>query len=283
MYKNTQAARKIIEAQDECGLWGLFHGLSEPTNKQLTTEQALRRLQVLGFTIEDDCIKKSVAFMEACLLGHEVMPDRREKSHNWDLFQDLMLATWIRRITLDSEPANKIAERWARVIGAGFVNKTFDAEAYNAQYFQEFGEKIYGGIFQNPVNLYQVSLVQGLLEADVEKDYVDYILNNEGGIYYYGYQKRLIELPDQFASKQTTKFLACIELLLGFKSSHEKLAYVFDWLDSNKNGQGLWDMTGKAKDKIHLPLSDSWRNKEDRVKDCSYLICNIYEKMERLD
>lgn len=77
MFKNTQNAMTIISAQGENGLWGNFHTLSEPTNKPYTREQALRRLEILGYTIEDEPIKRTVEFMEACLKGESVMVDRR--------------------------------------------------------------------------------------------------------------------------------------------------------------------------------------------------------------
>jgi hypothetical protein len=69
-YKNEKWARKIIELQNDDGSWGYFHSLSNPTPEQpMTTEQALRRLEILGFTIDDKPIKKAVKYMNDCLTG----------------------------------------------------------------------------------------------------------------------------------------------------------------------------------------------------------------------
>jgi len=58
-YKNGKWAKKIIELQYDDGSWGYFHSLSNPALEQsITTEQALRRLEILGFTIDDKPIKK---------------------------------------------------------------------------------------------------------------------------------------------------------------------------------------------------------------------------------
>lgn len=54
-HKNSKLAQEIIELQNEDGTWGgMFHSLAQPNSRcPLTTEQALRRLKVLGFTIND--------------------------------------------------------------------------------------------------------------------------------------------------------------------------------------------------------------------------------------
>ena len=98
MFKTGKWAREIISLQKPNGMWGYFP-LSEPNKTPITTEQALRRLSILRYTIDDECIIKAVGYINDCLSGKERIPDRREKVHNWDIFTDLMLATWIRRFT----------------------------------------------------------------------------------------------------------------------------------------------------------------------------------------
>lgn len=52
---NGKIAQKILSQQNTDGTWGYeFHCLSIPYGKKpLSTEQALRRLNILGFTIND--------------------------------------------------------------------------------------------------------------------------------------------------------------------------------------------------------------------------------------
>ena len=70
-HKEGLLANKIIGLQKDDGTWGQgFHSLSQPNRRDpLTTEQALRRLKVLGFTIKDTPIRKAVDCMTLCLLG----------------------------------------------------------------------------------------------------------------------------------------------------------------------------------------------------------------------
>ncbi|MDR2941219.1 MAG: hypothetical protein LBV17_01315 [Treponema sp.] len=72
------------------GSWGYFHTLSNPSSKRpMTTEQALRRLEILGFTIDDITIQKALKYLNNCLTGKENIPDRVEKKHDWNIFTDI--------------------------------------------------------------------------------------------------------------------------------------------------------------------------------------------------
>ena len=55
-----------------------------------------------------------------CLTGKKAIPDRQEKVHDWNIFTSMILATWIRRFTLDNPTANKVAKQWADVISSAF-------------------------------------------------------------------------------------------------------------------------------------------------------------------
>ncbi len=53
-YRNSKWASEIIELQKDDGSWGYFHTLSNPSKRNpITTEQAIRRLEILGYTIND--------------------------------------------------------------------------------------------------------------------------------------------------------------------------------------------------------------------------------------
>jgi len=58
MHKDGKRANQILSIQDDEGKWGCFHSLSQFYGSSMTTEQALRRLEILGFTLEDERILK---------------------------------------------------------------------------------------------------------------------------------------------------------------------------------------------------------------------------------
>jgi len=276
MYQDTKAAREILRAQQPNGLWGLFHTLGEPKKAPLSTEQALRRLQILGYTISDEPIGRTVHFMEDCLKGKRQMPDRREKTHNWDLFTDLMLATWVRRFTLSVPAANAVAEKWAAVIGAAFSAGEYRQPDYVRAYRNVFGIEPKGPRFKDFVSFYQVSLLQNTLPPDLEEMLVDYILHHPAGIYYI-YDRPvgnayLNVLPEAFASKKASRYLGAMELLIPYRHGRSKLRFAADWLLENRDENGFWDMGGAVRDQVYFPLSDSWRKEETRIQDCSYRV-----------
>lgn len=279
MFQETRWAREMMSKQDWEGKWGQFHSLSKSSGDRYTTEMALRRLKRLGFTMEDSCIQRAVAYMTACLRREKEIPDPREKLHDWDIFTDLMLATWIRQFTFDCTEANQIADKWAQLIAAAFQSGTYSQENYTAAYLEAFGIKPRGGRLVDFVNFYPVALLPGCLDEDTESSFLDYILQHETGIYYI-YENRLTDLPSQFQHRKTSYYLAALELLSAYSTAGRKLSFAADWLLSQRNDRGTWDMGSSVNDKIYFPLSDNWRKQETREADCTYRIQSFLSKIE---
>ena len=278
VYKEAKWAKQILDLQDEEGKWGQFHSLSKSNGDRYTTEMALRRLKRLGFTMEDSCIQRAVAYMTACLRREKEIPDPREKLHDWDIFTDLMLATWIRQFTLDCLEANRVANTWAKLITESFQSGTYCHESYVASYLETFGMKPRGGRLVDFVNFYPIALLPGCLDEDTESSFLDYILQHETGIYYI-YENRLTDLPSRFQHRKTSYYLAALELLAVYSTAGRKLSFAADWLLSQRNDRGTWDMGSCVNDKIYFPLSDSWRKRETREADCTYRITNLLNKI----
>ena len=279
MHKDVKWAKQIISLQDSEGKWGIFHTLSQPTTQNITTEQALRRLERLGYTIEDECIQKAILYMNDCLIGKKSIPDRREKVHDWDIFTSLMLSTWIRRFTKDSPAANKTAKQWADIISGAFLGGIYNHEEYVSAYTDILGLKPKGGRLIDFVSFYPVSLVRDCLDEKTEQAVVDYIINRDNGIYYI-YNGKIAVLPEVFESKNASYYLAAVELLSKYVHARYKLNFVIDWLNDNRNEKGKWDMGKRVNDKVYFPLSDDWRKKEIREADCTERITKLMAELK---
>lgn len=279
MYKDSKWAKQIISLQDEEGKWGIFHSMSQPTSTSTyTTEQALRRLERLGYTMEDECIQKAVSYMNDCLTGKKSTPDYREKKHDWDIFTALMLATWIRRFTLDNPAANKVVKQWADVITSAFSSGTYHYEEYVNSYYDILGMKPGTGSIVGLENFYPISLVSDSLDKKTEQALVDHIVNGDSGIYYI-YDSKLSVLPQAFESKNASRYLAAIELLVKYKHAKYQLNFVADWLKANRKENGRWDMGKTVNDKLYFPLSDDWRKGETREADCTERITKLLTEL----
>lgn len=274
MHRDGKWAKQIISLQDEEGKWGCFHSLSRFYNAPITTEQALRRLEYLGYTIEDECIQKAVRYMNDCLIGKNAIPDRREKVHDWDIFTSMILSTWIRRFTNDNPHANEVAGQWAGVISAAFADGRFGYNEYVRAYHEILGLTPKGGRLIDFVNFYPISLLRDCLDEKTQDAVIDYVINRDDGIYYI-YDKKISVLPEYFESRIASRFLAAVELLAGYEHAKYKLKFVIDWLDDNKNENGRWDMGKSVNDKLYFPLSDDWRKSKTREADCTERIENL--------
>ena len=274
MHKDGKWARQIISMQDDESMWGHFHSLSSSDVQPMTTEQALRRLQILGFTMEDECIRKAVRYLDDCLNGRKQIPDRAEKIHCWTLFTHMMFAAWIRRFTKDNESANEMAKSWAQVVKAAFASGEYDQTAYETAFAETFCMKPKGGRLIDFSQFYMLSLLPGELDEQTQWAMVRHILNKPDGIYYV-YEGRIAELPDFFEGKKASRYLGAIELLAEYEAARDELSFIADWIEANRNENGKWDLGKEAKDGVYFPLSDDWRKKETREADCT-------ERVERL-
>ena len=283
-HKNGKWAGQIIELQHEDGSWGFFHTLSNPVPKRpITTEQALRRLYALGFTLDDKPVKKAVKYMNDCLTGKNKIPDRAEKTHNWPIYTELMLSAWIRIFTDKNAAANRAADKWRQIIEASFANGKYDHSRYAAKYEEilkiELNPK--AGRLADFVHFYPVSLLTNTLDKKIEPVFFRHILDHESGMYYI-YSDKLQTVPQVFKAKKTSNYLRAIELLAKYKNPvcKKQLAFIVRWLNSNRLNKTQWDMGRQAKDGINFPLSDSWKTDEARIEDCT---CRISALVRELD
>lgn len=279
-HRSGETARHIIELQKEDGTWGnMFHSMAMPTNRApLTTEQALRRLKILGFTIQDAPIRKAVDCMTACLRGERKIDEYWEKGIDWDIYTKLMLSTWVKIFEPDNETALAFARRWANILEKAFEGGAYDAQAYQIAYMLEFCDTAKGGKAGDFISFYELNLVQGLLSEKTERLMLDHVIRHEKGIYYI-YYKPISELPPVFASIETSRYLSAVEILAGYQSAGEKLGFVLRWLEENKDENGQWDLGPKAKDNLYFPLSDSWRSAACRKADCTEKVSAILKRL----
>ena len=179
-FKEGKWAKQILALQQADGSWGQFHSMSRQNGYALTTEQALRRLQHLGFSMQDSCIQNAVAYMERCLQGEQSIPDPRERLHDWDIFTALMLAARIRLFTDKSEPANAVAAQWAQIIGAAFADGSYCHERYLAAYRTVFGQvpPKKAGRLVDFVHFYPVALLAGMLPPETEAAVLRHIIKH---------------------------------------------------------------------------------------------------------
>lgn len=282
-HRQGKWASVLLAAQHADGTWGsMFHSMAQPSGAPLTTEQALRRLHALGFTREDEPIRRCVYTMAACLRGERKIDAYWEKGIDWAMYEPLMLSAWIRRFDPDQPDALAYARRWAKVVEAAFADGTLDDAAWDSAYEAEFHrwEK-----HPQPIRLtpfYHAMLLPGVLRPGTECALVRHLLTRPDGMYYI-YPRPLTQPPLLFAAKETSYWLAAIELLAEYPAARVQLQFAAAYLHMNALPSGQWDFGPRANDKVYFPLSDSWRTEALRRADCTERILALLNKIGKGD
>ncbi|MGN1409663.1 MAG: hypothetical protein ACI4XJ_05745, partial [Eubacteriales bacterium] len=253
-FRHGKQAEKVLSLRNPDGMWGNFHTLSIPQKgKGVTSEQALRRLWILGFTMEDEVIQTAVSRMERSLRGEEKIDSYSEKSHDWALFESLMLASWVKIFDPSNIYAAREAEKWAYIAENAFKSGEFSRDDEAAAFSDCFGRKPKSGFEVDFGMFYHVVLLRGALDEKTEGRFVDRLISHSGGIYYV-YEKPLSQPPEVFASRDSVKYLAALSLVAEYPCAGEKLKFAADWLIANRGEDGLWDFGAKANDGLYFPL-----------------------------
>ena len=270
----------IVRLQNDDGGWGPFHTLGTPTRQNaLTTEQALRRLIALGMGIKDEPIAKALCYMRNVLDKKTVPPDRRDRVLNWDYFEAMMMAAWIKLLSPEDDQAGKIAGFWANIVEKSVYQGSFEENDRYKKIYRAYVPKLNGREREiGAAQFYMVTLLRGMLSSSAERAYFNYVLHNADGIYYV-YHKNISQVPKPFASIETSRYLAALECLAGYSCARRELRFAAEWIKANRLPDGMWDLGAQAKDGIYLPLSDNWRTAENRKKDCTARVGRILNKL----
>jgi hypothetical protein len=213
-----------------------------------------------------------------CCLAQPVSPVFHEKLHNAGIFSDLILTANIMRFDRTNKAALPVAYKWLKIIEAAFIDGAYNHTRYTEAYEETFQTKLNpkAGRLADFVCFYQLVLLCGGLTEKAELPMLNYVISHPTGIFYV-YDNPLNILPEIFATKQTSRWLAAVELLSFYRSAYEKLSFVVEYLMKNQLSPGVWDLEQQAKDGIYFPVSDSWRKAEDRQHDCTARIQKLID------
>jgi hypothetical protein len=264
---------ELLLKQHEDGSFGRFHSMSRENS--LTTEKVLRRCFFLNLDKDHSLLSKCLEYLKKCL-NHEIMiPDRREKVINWDVFEELMFSAWLHNFRVTDEKVIAIQQLWAQVIENSVIDGKFDMNEYKKQYRLVFGKKGLREI--DPASFYMVSLLRDGLNVNAKQAYFQFILKQ--GIYYI-YHHTLSEVPRIFDSQYTINYLIAIKLVAPYASSKDDLRFVRAWLDENRSVNGHWEMPDLKPDGFVFPRSDNWRKYEHKLADINSFIHEILFEIE---
>ena len=268
---NSKVVKRITDQQLSDGSWDRFHTLSARSTTRITTENAIRRLLVLGLGKKDIPLQKAFSYMEQYLLRQIDYRDHKESFSDWREINELFTATWMLEIDSTSSIAGKVADKWASLITKCFGGPLFNYMNYLAAFQEIFNVKA-GKRVWNIESFHIVSIVRNRLDPLIEDRFIRHILNDDRGLYYMPSSGKLASIPSEFMSRSAVSFVWSHHLLSRYPSYSKYSVEVYDWLMANQSDDGLWDFGSNAKDDVFLPYSDSWRKKINRKIDSTILV-----------
>lgn len=175
----------------------------------------------------------------------------------------------------------EIAKDWAKIINYAFSKEEFNQKYYKEAYYEihKSPKEKYMWGFQN---FYVVALLSSFLSSDIESKFLDYIINSEKGVYYI-YDSSLKNLPNNYCSKQASRYISAFELLSNYRLISTKCKHLIEWINKNLSRDGFWDMEKSVKDNMYFPLSNSWRKTINRKIDCTVRMQILLSNLQTRD
>ena len=130
-------------------------------------------------------------------------------------------------------------------------------------------------------NKYSVTLIGGRTDSlppKIEKTLVMWLWNKSNGMMYYC--MRLSAIPKRVSPGAFDRWLCSHELLSIYPSWRKLAVKAIDWLWAQQNQDGLWDFGPRDPAWFYLPLSATWRNRQNRVNDWSTRILILLRRFE---
>jgi hypothetical protein len=263
------------------GGWGRFHSRDSTRRRKFpTTEFAVERALALGMDTSDPVLQKAVVHIESLLEETSLFPDPPERNDRWSLGVRLFLAATLARLLprhplLDHERA-----LWLEILGRTFHTGRYEPLAEISAHADLTGVSV-SGTFMMINSRYHLSLLGSsgaLLPTEIETAWLQWLWERPQGIGYFG-----IPLNRQPPPRPgpLDRWLASLEL---FSQATPKWACLageaITWLWKQRGDGGLWDLGARSVSSAFLPLSASWRRRQNRAIDWSTRIMILLNRYE---
>ncbi len=153
------------------------------------------------------------------------------------------------------------------------ARRTFQSGAYNEGDEIQAHAELTGATVKDSYLVlngrYQLNVLgsmPGMLPDELERALLAWLWTRPDGIGYLGVP--LYEAPPCHQPGAFGRWLASLELLTRlFPAWLDFARESVEWLWAQRGDRGLWDLGPKSSFSVYLPLSDSWRRREDRIFD----------------
>ena len=273
----------LAEEQCEDGSWGRFHSMDTTRKQKIkTTEAGVRRAIALGLDKDHPICANACDYLVRILKGQQAFPDRPEPNDRWPVGERLFLTATLSLL----EPEHPLVQAnravWIEILKRTFHDGCYDQDAEVEAHCELTGATTMPGFYLTINNRYALELLSSgtnEVPAELERTYLNWLTTYPDGINYIG-RCRINQPPTEHPSSINCWFQSW-EVLSHFPHWVEFAQPSIDWLWSQQNDNGLWDFGSRPARYGSLPLSDSWRKKNNRIFDWSTRVLLLLSQYER--
>ncbi|HRW05891.1 MAG TPA: hypothetical protein P5121_12385 [Caldilineaceae bacterium] len=274
--QTSATIQAVRAAQWADGSWGAFHSKATKRKQPIpTTEIGVERALALGLDASHGVLEQAAAYIVDVMEGRRSFPDHQERNDRWQTGMRLFLAATLARM----QPANPLLAT-DRALWHTIAQRTFQSGTYRAEDEIAAHRELTGATVKESYLVlngrYQLTLLgsqPGLLSTKLENALLQWLWARPAGIGYLGIP---LSEPPPDQPGEVDRWLASLELLArSFPGWVQVAQPAIDWLWAQQNAARLWDFGPRPASIANLPLSDSWRRKDQRVFDWSTRVLTL--------
>jgi hypothetical protein len=263
------------------GGWGAFHSRSTGRKQNIpSTEVGVERALSLGLDAAHPILARAAAYIIGIMRGEIAFPDYHEKNDRWLTGMRLFLASTLSLI----QPAHPLLDA-DRQLWLEIARRTLQSGEYSEQDEIRAHADLTGATVKDSYlvlsSRYQLNVlgsIPGTLSPELEWALLRWLWQRPTGI---GYLTVPLAGPPPQQPGPFDRWLASLELLARLFPGWVRFAQpAVAWLWLQRDEQGCWDFGPKPDSLSNLPLSDSWRKKQDRAFDWTIRVLVLLRRYE---
>jgi hypothetical protein len=271
--------QELNREQWKDGGWGAFHSRSTRLKQKIpSTEVGVERALSLGLDASHPILQKASAYIVGIMQGDIAFPDHHEKNDRWPTGMRLFLASTFSLIHPDHSVLNDDRELWHEI-----AKRTFQSGKYSEQDEINAHAELTGATVKDSYlvlnSRYQLNILgstPGMLSEGLETALLQWLWERPDGIGY-------LEIPlNQSPPKKSGPFdrwLTSLEMLARLFPAWVHFAQsTIEWLEKQRDERGYWDFGPRPSSMSFLPLSDNWRDRQNRPFDWTARVLILLRK-----
>lgn len=279
--KYSRCIQELKNEQQTDGGWGAFHSRSILLKQKVpSTEVGVERALALGLDASQPILQKASSYILNIMQGKIQFPDYHEKNDRWQTGMRLFLASTLSLIYPDHPDLSRDRQLWHEI-----AKRTFQSGRYSEQDEIKAHIDLTGATVKESYlvlsSRYQLNIlgsIPGTISVELERALVRWLWEKPRGI---GYLTISLSQPPPIKPGSFDRWLASLEMLARLFPSWVHFAKSsVEWLWKQRNQQGYWDFGTKPSSISFLPLSDSWRDRSNRLYDWTTRILILLRKYE---